>query len=210
MSNNFEVRDLRKQDWLWTSKAALFHETVNGNDFKVYCGIASYADNKSQKAFPSIDTLATALHMGRSTVIRSLARLEEEQFILVERKTGLHNIYYLLDIPDSPAAKRKTRKTAEEEPAENWVKTMLIWAEGRKGAKFVNYGKQSGALGMMKKSEYTPREICECYLMMEKSEYWKGRGFDFTDVGNELPKKINQIRKTNGTPTFDHLVEREA
>lgn len=209
MSNNptIEVRDLREQDWIWTSTAVLFHPEINGNTYKTYCGLASYANNNSQKAFPSTRTLAMRLHMGRSTIIRGLETLEKIGAISVERTKGEHNIYFLLKIAGDfkPA---KAPKIPEQEAKENWVKQILEWAEKRRNSKFVVYGKQVGALGLMQKSDYTPREISQCYLMMEKSEFWKARGFDFTNVAVELPKKINSIRKNNGVPTFDHLTTR--
>ncbi len=160
-----EVRDLRDNDWIWTSTSVLFHPEMTGNNYKVYCGLASYAGNQSQKAFPSIATLAKRLHMGRSTVMRGIIALESIGAISTERVKGEHNIYFLLKVLKDKA--KKVEKIPEEEPKENWVKVMLEWAEKRRGSKFVVYGKQAGALGMMQKSEYTPREICECFIVLE-------------------------------------------
>lgn len=203
-----EVRDLREQDWIWTSTAVLFHPEVSGNVYKVYCGLSSFANNQTQKAFPSTRTLAMRLNMSRTTVIRSLEALETIGAVSIERPGGVHNIYFLLKVTPDSYKRKKPVKVPEQEAKENWVKVMLEWAEKRKGAKFAIYGRQVGALGLIQKAGYTPREISQCYLMMEKSEYWKGRGFDFTDVANELPKKITSIRKTNDLPTFEHVVAR--
>ena len=93
-----EVRDLRDNDWVWSSKAFLFHPLVDEKMYKVYNGLASYANNTTQKAFPGIDTLAQRLHMGRSTVIRAIKKLETHGFISVDRARGSHNIYSLLKI----------------------------------------------------------------------------------------------------------------
>lgn len=192
MSNDkqrIEIRDLREQDWVWISKALVFHTKVDPIGFRVYCALASYANNNSQEAFPSIATLSKKLNISTRTVIRHTAVLKELGFIDVRQATkGGHNIYSLLKV--IPEVKEENT---------NWVKTMLEWAEKRRGSKYVNYGKQIGALGMMKKADYTEREICKCYLAMEKSEFWKERGFDFTNVANEIPKKISQIRKAMQT-----------
>lgn len=94
----FEVRDLRLQEWLWTSKSLLFSESVDEKMYKVYSGLAAYANNQTQKAFPSIDTLKDKLHMGRNTVIRALQALEAGGFISVERVQGQNNIYILLEV----------------------------------------------------------------------------------------------------------------
>lgn len=91
-----QVRDLRDQDWVWTSKFFLFHERVDEKMYKVYSGLAAHADNTSQSAYPGINTLARKLHMGRTTVIRAIQNLEKLGFISVERKLGGHNVYSLL------------------------------------------------------------------------------------------------------------------
>lgn len=210
MSTNptIEVRDLRQQDWIWTSTAVLFHPDVNGNSYKVYCGLSSYANNHTQKAFPGQRTLASKLNMGRNTVIRGIEALAAIGAISIERAQGEHNIYYLLKMDPSAARPKKPPKIPEQEAKENWVKVILEWAEKRKGAKFAIYGRQVGALGLMQKAGYSPREISECYLKMEKTEYWKTRGFDFTDVANQIPKLISSIRKIHELPTFEQLTKR--
>ncbi len=210
---SIEIRDLRQQDWIWTSKALLFHEKIDGNNFKVYCGLAAYANNDTQEAFPSITTLATKLHMTRNTVIKGLASLEENGFIGVDRTAGEHNVYSLLHIAtDTPAKKTKsaTPASAPAAPAENWIKDILQWAEQRRGSKFVTYGKQIGSLGAIKKAGYLPDEIKACYSMLESSDFWRERGFDFGNVASEIPKKINNIRKQlHGSSIFEHTVTRD-
>ena len=98
MAETIEVRDLRQQEWIWTSKSFLFHPKVDEKMYKVYCGLAAYADNKTQQSFPGVSTLQTKLHMGRSTVIRAISLLEKLGFIGVERTLGEHNIYTLLNV----------------------------------------------------------------------------------------------------------------
>lgn len=205
--DRLEVRDLRQQEWLWTSKALLFSDEIDGNTFKVYSGLAAYADNRTQESFPSIPTLSNKLHMDRKTVMRCLGVLEECGYIAVERTEGQHNVYSLLKIVgDTPVRAKKQAKAAAA--PDNWVKDTLQWAESRKEAKFVNYGKQIGALGAMRRSGYEPEDIKGCYVLMEQDEFWRSRGFDFTNVANEIPKKIAKIKQRYGTATFDHLVNR--
>ena len=97
----FEVRDLRHQEWLWTSKNLLFHKKIDEKMYKVYSGLAAYANNNTQKAYPGITTLVQKLHMGRNTVIRAIQKLEQGNFIFVERITGKSNVYTLLEIESS-------------------------------------------------------------------------------------------------------------
>jgi len=208
MSNDgIEIRDLRQQEWVWTSKAVLFSEYVDGNAYKVYSGLASYADNRTQESFPSIMTLAKRLHIGRTTIIKALQVLEDTGFIAVERREGLASIYSLLRVVEDKPVRLPHTKVAPAS-AGPWVKETLQWAEARKSAKFVNYGKQIGALGAMSKAGYSLEDIKGCYVMMEQDEFWRSRGFDFTNVANEIPKKINTIRQKHGTPAFEHLVNR--
>lgn len=203
-TSTVEVRDLRTQ-FIWANKAVLFHKDVSGNSFKVYCGLASYANNVTQQAFPSIATLAEKLNIAKNTVISCLDDLEQALFIKIEKSEGEHNVYLLLEVVgDMPLPLKSPAKTAEGE--NNWVKAILIWAEERKGGKFVNYGRQINALGAMKKASYQPEDIKRCYELMEKTEYWRQRGFDFTNVAEELPKKVAQIRQSHGI--FEHLTNR--
>lgn len=95
---NIEIRDLRQQDWIWTHKAVLFHGGIDGNSFKVYCGLAAYANNQTQEAFPSINTLAEKLNMARSTVMIAIGKLEKNGIIRVDRDKGEHNVYCLLSL----------------------------------------------------------------------------------------------------------------
>lgn len=107
MSENIEVRDLRQQDWVWVAKALLFHPKVDVKMYKVYNGLAAYANNVTQKAFPSIGTLAEKLHMSRIIVMQALGNLESFGFIGVDRKLGEKNIYTLLDIPTGEIPKAR-------------------------------------------------------------------------------------------------------
>lgn len=91
-----EIRDLRDGDWLWTHKAILFSQYLSAADFKVYCGLSSFAGNQSQQSWPSLITLAEKLNLSRITVIRSLKVLEACQVISVERVMGSSNRYSLL------------------------------------------------------------------------------------------------------------------
>lgn len=115
MTDTIEVRDLRQQDWVWVAKALLFHPDVDEKMYKVYNGLAAYADNVTQQAFPSIDTLNKKLHMSRSTVIRALQKLEDFSFISVERVQGGHNTYSLLSIPDTTKRKPKVDASPPQE-----------------------------------------------------------------------------------------------
>lgn len=112
MSNTnpkIEIRDLRSGDWLWTHKAVLFSPYISASDFKVYSGLASYAGNHDQRSWPSLNTLATKLNIGRSTVIRSLKVLEACKLISVDRRDGTSNLYSLLECKEVMAPATPTK-----------------------------------------------------------------------------------------------------
>jgi biotin operon repressor len=130
-NKSIEIRDLRQQDWLWTSKQLLFHPKIDGNNYKVYGGLAAYANNSTQEAFPSIETLSEKLHMSRNTVIKSISILQANNFIKIEKTKGEHNIYTLLGIPhitedvkvtEAPAV---TTPKEKEEPKQNYAESVF-------------------------------------------------------------------------------------
>lgn len=101
-----KVRDLRNGDWLWMNKLVLEHPYLTSSAKIVYGALAYFADNSNQKAYPSIEKLGELATLNRSTVMRSIAQLEEYYFIRVERKEGRVNRYILLKLTDSkPVAK---------------------------------------------------------------------------------------------------------
>lgn len=98
-----EIRDQRKGNWIWTQKAILFSPFVGASEYKVYAGLCSFADNQDQSAWPSYNTLAEKLNMGRMTVHRSLKNLIALGVILKEARKGTSNVYTLIDVEEVKA-----------------------------------------------------------------------------------------------------------
>lgn len=107
-----QVRDLRNQGWIWTSKAILFDAEIDGNTYKVYAGLSAYANNDTQTAYPSISTLARKLNVSRNTVIKALTALETQGYLGIEKDYGSHNVYSLLE---TGVKKEKKQKKATPE-----------------------------------------------------------------------------------------------
>lgn len=64
--------------------------------FSVYAYLCRVADNRSRFAVPSLNTLATALHMAKNTVIKAISHLVGEGIIGKARKwAGKHNLYII-------------------------------------------------------------------------------------------------------------------
>lgn len=140
MDESFTVRDLRNQDWIWTAKALLFHADCDEKMYKTYCGLAAYADNVTQEAYPSIELLRKKLHMGRNTLLRAIAKLEAFSFVSTERKQGCPNIYTLLAIPEKspPRGKGRSGKKPDEPEPEpekfDWDKYLVNMATNKRRA----------------------------------------------------------------------------
>lgn len=101
-----KIRDLRNGDWLWINKLILDHPYLTSSAKIVYSALAYFADNSTQKAYPSVETLSKLTGLNRSTVIRALKKLKKYYFIGIEQKEGRVNRYVLLKLTDSkPVAK---------------------------------------------------------------------------------------------------------
>ena len=72
----------------------------------VYAALCRYASYNRGKAYPSIETIARKAGVGKTTVKKIIAELEQKQIIMVDRhtigKTKRRNIYYLLDLSRLP------------------------------------------------------------------------------------------------------------
>jgi DNA-binding Lrp family transcriptional regulator len=99
-----EVRDARATPWLWMSKG-IFRDSKELGPYgiAIYAALVSFA-NGDQQAFPSFNTIANLVHCSRSTVIRTIKKLEALGWIRIEQRRDERgfssNVYYLL--PDPP------------------------------------------------------------------------------------------------------------
>lgn len=106
-----EIRDQRRQSWFWVDERLIKRDgaAIGVNGIAVYCLLASYADNNTQRAFPGINTLAKKLGVSSTTVREAIETLEVNGWIAVEKrynsetKTYLSNIYTLLNPPTTAA-----------------------------------------------------------------------------------------------------------
>lgn len=94
-NHKIEVRDLRQGDWLWTHKSVLFSDLPD-SAYRVYAALAAYADNRDQRSWPSMSTIAEKIRSSKSTVVRAMKLLEATQLVQVDRRDGTSNLYTLL------------------------------------------------------------------------------------------------------------------
>lgn len=97
-----QVRDLRNGDWLWINKLVLDHPYLTSSAKVIYSALAYFANNDTQKSYPSIKKIMELTGLGsRSTIVSSIKKLEEYYFISAKRKGGKVTEYTLLKLTDS-------------------------------------------------------------------------------------------------------------
>ena len=97
-----EVRDLRNGDWYWSNKLVLDHPYLTNSAKLVYHSLAYFANNKTQRAYPSIATIMELASLrSRTTIIKSIKQLEKFCLIRAEKIKGKVTQYTLLKLTDS-------------------------------------------------------------------------------------------------------------
>ena len=97
----FEIRDDRNGGWYWVQKEILSSDKLLPSDKLVYSGLAYYANNKTQQAYPTVRTIANLLKIAKSTVQLSIKKLVAYRLIGIEKvktKHGRSNTYVLLKV----------------------------------------------------------------------------------------------------------------
>jgi len=102
MSEHYPYDEIRKMDeggWYWISKIVIQEYTskVGAMGIAVYNFLASMAD-RSQSCFPSQQYIADHLGLSRSTVNKTLNRLESHFLIRKEGRGRHHRTYRLLQV----------------------------------------------------------------------------------------------------------------
>lgn len=101
IEDKIEVRDLRNGDWFWANKLVLDHPYFTSATKLVYTALAYFSNNNTQEAHPGIRRIAKMMGLSKTTIIRALKKLEEYQFIKIEKTEGQINHYILLKLTDS-------------------------------------------------------------------------------------------------------------
>ncbi len=69
------------------------------------------------------------------------------------------------------------------------MKSLLSWAEERRGFKFVNVIKQLAALKKARSAKIQPYHLKERWEELERDQFWAKRGFDWMDVVSSFNKR---------------------
>jgi hypothetical protein len=98
-----------------------------------------------------------------------------------------NNIYIPEHSSDGISLSETKNSVSEKEP--NEVYALMLWAEERRDAVFLNRGKQLKAISMLKKANIPPGKIKDRWRELEDDKFWKAKGFDFMDIFNSLNRK---------------------
>ncbi len=127
-----QVRDVRNGDWLWINKLVLEHPYIANSAKLVYSALAYFANNNTQEAFPSFETIMQLTGLKRRVITTAIKQLEEYYFIQVERDKGKVNQYILLKLTDSTlvqnvhrAVQNRTQEVCRMGPTNNTNLTTL-------------------------------------------------------------------------------------
>jgi hypothetical protein len=78
----------------------------------------------------------------------------------------------------------------KKEPLKKEVTNHLFeWSERRRGFKFVNYPKQMKAFRVAKDANLKPEQLKQRWIEFETQDFWKDKGFDWTNVISSFDKK---------------------
>lgn len=120
-----EIRDNRKPGWYWVDNRLVQRDgkMLGVAAIAVYNVLASYANNDTQEAFPSIKRIAKLLGISATTVRESIEALSANGWLVVTKRKSpdgkqfLSNVYTLVTPPETAAViapeKRKRSKKSK-------------------------------------------------------------------------------------------------
>lgn len=92
------VRDLRNGGWHWVNTAVTRSPLLSASAKLVYMELTSFANQKSQKCYPSTTNLARLAKLTQPTVTKALKDLIRYKLIAIEYRRGKVSIYTLLKV----------------------------------------------------------------------------------------------------------------
>lgn len=143
-------------------------KNISSNEFRVYTYLMSLYNSQKDYSYPSINTIAEAIHISIRTVKSCIAKLERIGYIAIEKKKGLkgnYNIYkkfkHLLN--DHIKKNVRNKKTVEEKIADDTGATK----EEIDNA--INYAKEKGANNVFAYAKYIVKNKINTYKNLVSS-----------------------------------------
>ena len=103
------MRDKREKGWFWVENFLIDNEFLKPMERLLYMVLARHSDNDTAESFPSIETLCKKTGLkDKRTVVVHLKNLENFGLIIIEKKIGKSNRYFLNNVPKEPVTKIDT------------------------------------------------------------------------------------------------------
>ena len=107
--------------FLKLSHELITDKNITSNEFRIYTYLLSLYNAEKQCSYPSIEVISERLNISISTVKRSIKRLEELEYISIEKRKGLagnFNIYKKLKHLITNTANKKVSKVGVDSNGE--------------------------------------------------------------------------------------------
>lgn len=167
-------------------------KNITSNEFRVYTYLMSLYNAQKDYSYPSINTIAEAIHISVRTVKSCIAKLERIGYIAIEKKKGLkgnYNTYKKFKhlLKDHVKKKKETKKETVEDKL---VTDTGATKEEVNNA--VKYAKEKGADNIFAYAKYIIKnKINTCKNVVSSSGFsnFTGRGYSKDDY-DSLERKL--------------------
>ena len=111
-NRQMEARTIKDGNFHWANNAILdgYGRLLGPDALAVYYALCRFANNRTQRCWPSQSTIANRTGMTRRTVRKALRKLEGFCLVEIERHLGGASNYCLLSIPPGHGIPTKTRR----------------------------------------------------------------------------------------------------
>lgn len=156
----------------YDSSAKLGKKVVQNYDENV----RSFAHTKEKRNTKEIPEATSGLPIKKKTMKKNSFRYREDL------SSDAFESTIDLDTGERPPAPKK-----ENVSEKYWA--MIEWAKKRRGTGFVNVPKQFKAFSLARQNKISPERLKDRWIEMEKEEFWKKNGFDWTSVLGSFDKR---------------------
>ena len=96
-----ETRSIKDGNFHWANNAILddYGRLLGSDALAVYYALCRFANNRTQRCWPSIPKIQEKIGLSRPTIIKALRKLENLRLVQIERTLGGNNHYRLLAVP---------------------------------------------------------------------------------------------------------------
>lgn len=175
MTEQFTVRDQRNGDWYWIDKDTLCLLSREGGPscVTVYNWLALYANNDTQKCFPSFNLLVKESGLSHASIARAIAKLIEIGAVTVEGTKGKKNIYTLVKMTTSKEIELVSKVNQSQNETRTSLKNIpeLVSKVDRNNTnrtRLINKTNSNATKKIFELPEWIDVEVWQAFLEMRK------------------------------------------